>query len=247
MWGNGLVLKSCTRTISPAADNPKDWWPLVIGRIFEPLRSGARTLSYPRSQWWPEHEPEPVVDQPVTGALILEGVGSLRREFRQFLSLAIFVRAPRDVCIGRGTTRDAAMGSQDEVFEQWNKWFDDEVGYMAGHDPSASRTWSSQAPCLLRNSSEPQGTADDSARSRRAPEPPSEGSLQNLPSTCHAVEYWSSPSKAHQPLGGTKKSMESRLSLPNPQVAVCRPGAKGTNSVPHAILVGTMPSIDSRG
>ena len=27
------------------------------------------------------------------------------------------------------------MGSQDEVFEQWNKWFDDEVGYMAGHDP----------------------------------------------------------------------------------------------------------------
>ena len=116
-------------------DNPKDWWPLVIGRIFEPLRSGAKTLSYSRSQWWPEHEPEPVVDQPVTGALILEGVGSLRREFRQFLSLAIFVSAPREVCIGRGTTRDAAMGTQDEVFEQWNKWFDDEVGYMARDEP----------------------------------------------------------------------------------------------------------------
>ena len=72
-------------------DNPKDWWPLVIGRVFEPLRSGVRTLNYPRSHWWPEHEPEPVVDQPVTGTLILEGVGSLRREFRPFLSLAIFV------------------------------------------------------------------------------------------------------------------------------------------------------------
>jgi uridine kinase len=116
-------------------DNPKDWWPLVIRRIFEPLRSGAKTLSYPRSQWWPEHEPEPVVDQLVTGALILEGVGSLRREFRQYLSLGIFVSTPREVCIGRGTTRDAAMGTKDEVLEQWNKWFDDEVGYMARDEP----------------------------------------------------------------------------------------------------------------
>jgi uridine kinase len=116
-------------------DNPKDWWPLVIGRIFEPLRSGARTLNYPRSQWWSEHQPQPVVDQPVTGALILEGVGSLRREFRQFLSLAIFVSAPREVCIERGTTRDAAMGTQEEVLEQWNRWFDDEVGYMARDEP----------------------------------------------------------------------------------------------------------------
>jgi uridine kinase len=92
-------------------------------------------LSYPRSQWWPEHEPEPVVDQPVTGALILEGVGSLRREFRSFLSLAIFVSAPREVCIERGTTRDAAMGTREEVLEQWNRWFDDEVGYMARDEP----------------------------------------------------------------------------------------------------------------
>lgn len=116
-------------------DNPKDWWPLVIGRIFEPLRSGARTLSYPRSQWWPEHEPEPVIDQPVTAALILEGVGSLRREFRQFLSFAIFVSTPREVCIERGTIRDAAMGTQDEVLKQWNRWFDDEVAYMARDEP----------------------------------------------------------------------------------------------------------------
>ena len=31
-------------------DNPKDWWPLLIERIFEPLKSRGRTLSYPRSQ-----------------------------------------------------------------------------------------------------------------------------------------------------------------------------------------------------
>ena len=93
-------------------DNPKDWWPLLIERVFEPLTSGQRTLSYPRSQWWPGHEPEPVVDQPVTAALILEGVGSLRREFRQFLSVAIFIDAPKEICIQRGITRDAAMGTR---------------------------------------------------------------------------------------------------------------------------------------
>ncbi len=27
------------------------------------------------------------------------------------------------------------MGTQDEVLEQWNKWFDDEVGYMTRDEP----------------------------------------------------------------------------------------------------------------
>jgi uridine kinase len=117
-------------------ENPKDWWPLLIGHIFEPLKLGVRTLNYPRSQWWPGHKPEPVVDQAVTEALILEGVGSLRREFRQFLSVAIFVDAPREVCIERGITRDAAMGTKEEVLERWNRWFDDELGYMARDEPA---------------------------------------------------------------------------------------------------------------
>ncbi len=116
-------------------DNPKEWWPLLIERIFEPLKSGERTLNYPRSQWWPGHKPEPVVDQPVTDVLILEGVGSLRREFRRFLSCAIFVDAPREVCIERGITRDAAMGTKEEVLEQWNRYFDDELRYMAHDEP----------------------------------------------------------------------------------------------------------------
>jgi uridine kinase len=116
-------------------ENPKDWWPLLIDQIFEPLRSGARTLNYPRSQRWPGHEPEPVVNQPVTDVLILEGVGSLRREIRRFLSIAIFVVAPRDVCIERGIVRDASMGTREEVLETWNRYFDDELEYMARDEP----------------------------------------------------------------------------------------------------------------
>jgi uridine kinase len=116
-------------------ENPKHWWPLVIERIFEPLKVGARSLSYPRSQCWPGHQPEPVIDQPVTAALILEGVGSLRREFRPHLSVALFVDAPREVCIERGIARDAAMGTEAAVLERWNGWFDDELGYMARDEP----------------------------------------------------------------------------------------------------------------
>jgi uridine kinase len=116
-------------------ENPKDWWPLLIEYVLDPLRSGVQTLSYPRSQWWPGHKPEPVLDQQVGDALVLEGVGSLRQEFRQFLSVAIFVDAPRQVCIDRGTMRDAALGTKEEVVGRWNGWFDDELGYMARDDP----------------------------------------------------------------------------------------------------------------
>jgi uridine kinase len=112
-------------------ENPKDWWPLLFQYVFDPLRSGAATLSYPRSRWWPGHKPEPVLHQPVTEILVLEGVGALRHEFRPYLSVAIFVDAPREVCIERGTARDAGMGTKEEVLERWNEWFDDELGYMA--------------------------------------------------------------------------------------------------------------------
>jgi uridine kinase len=115
-------------------DNPKDWWPLVLARVLEPLRSGARTLSYPRSQWWPGHRPDPVVDQPVTDILILEGVGSLRREFRPYLSVALFVDAPRALCIERGLSRDAALGTTNELLDRWNAWFDDEIVHLARHE-----------------------------------------------------------------------------------------------------------------
>ena len=40
-------------------DNPKNWWPLVIERVFDPIINGATTLSYPRSKWWEDHKPKP--------------------------------------------------------------------------------------------------------------------------------------------------------------------------------------------
>lgn len=112
-------------------DNPLNWWPLVIERVFTPIAGGAQTLSYPRSKWWENHHPEPVVDQPVTDIMILEGVSSLRKEFRPYLGLGIFVDTPETICLERGLARDAATGkSPEELTQIWQQWLQDENTYF---------------------------------------------------------------------------------------------------------------------
>jgi uridine kinase len=112
-------------------DNPLNWWPLVIERVFEPIQAGAKTLSYPRSKWWENHNPEPVVGQPVTDIMILEGVSSLRKEFRPYLSLGIFVDTPEGICLERGLARDLSTGkSREELQKIWQDWLKDEDAYM---------------------------------------------------------------------------------------------------------------------
>lgn len=117
-------------------DNPLNWWPLVIERVFEPIKKGMTTLNYPRSKWWENHHPEPVVDQPVTRVMILEGVSSLRKEFRGYISLGFFVDTPKELCLQRGIERDTSTGkSQEELTEMWTKWFEEEDIYIKRDNP----------------------------------------------------------------------------------------------------------------
>jgi uridine kinase len=118
-------------------DNPENWWPLVIERVFEPIKNGAKTLSYPRSKWWETHEPEPVVDQPVTSIMILEGVTALRNEFRPYLAFGIFVNAPRDICLQRGFERDKGQDgkSDEEIRHMWEQWYEKETFYIDREKP----------------------------------------------------------------------------------------------------------------
>ncbi|MDZ7786055.1 MAG: hypothetical protein U5L95_02950 [Candidatus Saccharibacteria bacterium] len=118
-------------------DNPENWWPLVIERVFEPIKNGSKSLNYPRSKWWESHNPEPVVNQPVTNIMILEGVSSLRKEFRPYLSFGIFVDTPLDICIQRGFERDKGQDGKpdDEIKEMWQKWYEKEEGYIKRDDP----------------------------------------------------------------------------------------------------------------
>lgn len=113
-------------------DNPEDWWPLVIERVFEPIKNGATKLSYPRSKWWETHNPEPVVDQPVTNIMVLEGVSALRSEFRPYISLGIFVDTPLEICLQRGFKRDKGQDGKtdDEIKRMWQDWYEKEEVYI---------------------------------------------------------------------------------------------------------------------
>jgi uridine kinase len=118
-------------------DNPLNWWPLVIERVFEPIKNGEKLLNYPRSKWWEAHNPEPVVNQPVTPIMILEGVSSLRKEFRQYISYGIFVDTPLEVCLRRGFERDRGQDgkSEDEIKEMWREWYKKEETYIEHDNP----------------------------------------------------------------------------------------------------------------
>ena len=77
-WLSEKCMRSVQTDDFASWDNPLNWWPLVIERVFQPIKSGAKTLSYPRSKWWENYHPDPVVNQPVTDIMILEGVSASR-------------------------------------------------------------------------------------------------------------------------------------------------------------------------
>lgn len=113
-----------------ASPDNVQWWPRLIEEVLEPIARGVSTISYMRSSWGPEHAPEPVRDQPVTPVMILEGVTAARREFRPYLAYAIWVDAPKDVCIARGVNRDG-----EAMRDQWEIWWSEEEAYIRAHRP----------------------------------------------------------------------------------------------------------------
>lgn len=117
-------------------DNPLNWYPNVIKEIFEPISNGDKTLSYQPASWWENHHPDPVINQPVTDIMILEGVSSSRREFRDYISFSIFVDTPKETCLQRGIERDTGTGkSKEELAKMWEQWFAEEDAYIKRDSP----------------------------------------------------------------------------------------------------------------
>lgn len=111
-------------------ESPTNWWPTLRDTVLEPIKQGAQTLNCQPSSWAPDHHSEPVKGQPVTPIIILEGVGSSRTEFRPYLSYAVWVETPKDVCIARGLERDG-----EDMLDQWEEWWAAEEKYIAEHQP----------------------------------------------------------------------------------------------------------------
>ncbi len=111
-------------------DNPTDRWSRLIKDVLEPIKNGVKLLNYDRAKWSEDHNPQPVRAQPVTPVMILEGVSSARTEFRPYLTYAIWVETPEELCLQRGIERDG-----EEMREQWEKWFADEEKYIERDRP----------------------------------------------------------------------------------------------------------------
>jgi uridine kinase len=121
--------------------NPKNWWPSVIEHVFKPIAQDAKTLNYERSKWWENHHPKPAVDQPVTPIMILEGVSSFRKEFRNYISLRIFVDTPKEICMQRGLERDTSNNTgktEHEIKRLWEEWQQGEDDYLTSDQPVTS-------------------------------------------------------------------------------------------------------------
>lgn len=118
-------------------DNPKDWWKVIIKKIFRPIKNGDNLLNYTRSKWWENHNPKPVINQPVTPVMILEGVGSLRREFEPYISYGIFVDTPAELFLSRGFERDRGLdGKSDlEIKSMRDGWNKDEQDFFSKYNP----------------------------------------------------------------------------------------------------------------
>jgi uridine kinase len=120
-------------------DNLLNWWPKIIAEVFEPIQNGVEKLRYTRSSWSPTHKPDPVINQQITNIMLLEGASSSRREFKDFLSISIFVDTPREDCLERGIARDVAAGAAPEKIRiQWEEWAKEEDGYLTRDNPKES-------------------------------------------------------------------------------------------------------------
>jgi len=123
--------------------NPPEWWPLIFERVFSPIKNGEKFLNYPRAKYWESHHPEPVVDQPVTQIMILEGVSSLRKEFRPFINYGIFVDTLPEIFLQREFERTDDQNpdqhpdgkTDDEMWEILQGWYEKELDHFKKDQP----------------------------------------------------------------------------------------------------------------
>ena len=110
------------------------WIPRLREEVLKPIMNGARALTYQPETWW-GHTPDPIVDQPVTPTMVVEGVGCLTSEMLPLWGVTILVDTPRSTCFDRGVERDLASGeSKDEITRRWQQWQAAEAQYFEAND-----------------------------------------------------------------------------------------------------------------
>jgi uridine kinase len=99
--------------------------------VLRPLADG-RPGAYHRFDWDVRRFADVITPVPVTGVLVVEGCGSSRRSLEPWLSLRIWVEAPRDLRMARGVARDGAA-----LAGHWRRWQETEAAVFAAEDTRA--------------------------------------------------------------------------------------------------------------
>jgi uridine kinase len=118
--------------IYPGWDGLDDAVPRLLEWVLEPLAAG-RQPRYRRFDW-PRHEYAEWHDVPAAGAaaLVVEGVSSGARACAPYLSLLVWVEAPRDLRFARGMERDG-----EGYRPHWERWARQEDAHFAREDTRA--------------------------------------------------------------------------------------------------------------
>ena len=115
-------------------DDLTEFWPRLEAQALLPLFEG-RSARYQARDW--EHDPYgrelgPWKDFPFSPLVILEGVGSARKELRSRIAYAIWIETPPPVCLQRGISRDGV-----ERTSLWMDWQEREAAFFEA-DPVSS-------------------------------------------------------------------------------------------------------------
>jgi len=96
-------------------DEPIDWWPRLLAEVIEPLSTGSpgRFQRYD----WDKRRLDEWHDVPLSRIVLIEGVGSSRRDWSDHIAFAVWVETPRRVRLERGLARDG-RGMKD----RWTRW-----------------------------------------------------------------------------------------------------------------------------
>lgn len=108
----------------PWDGGPAGWFAALADQVIAPLSQG-RPGGFPRYDWvrgvYAEH-----VAVPVAPVLLIEGVGTARRDVDRLLAFRVWVEAPREVRWHRVLERDGA-----ELEPRWRDWFAAEDAWFA--------------------------------------------------------------------------------------------------------------------
>ena len=109
-------------------DEPIEWWPRMLAQVIEPLLRNERATFRPYD--WVQREPGELTTIAPADVVVIEGVGAIRKAWRDRMVKRIWVDTDPDLRLRRGLERDG-----EELADFWRDWRVAEDRYVAAEHP----------------------------------------------------------------------------------------------------------------